>query len=253
MTERGIIVYQGPSLLDGAPIVAIVTMDSLNEKTGPMAQAWVLRSDIDPQKAIADGLDSSVCGSCVHRSGERNGRSCYVITWFGPLNVYKAFRGNKYPAVQSTAAAKYMNGRQLRITAYGDPAAVPADVWIDLVFDASGWTGYTQRWRECDVRLRKILMASTSSAEESEQANALGWRSYRARLSSEPLRADEIVCPASNEAGHAATCADCGLCRGESRHGAKSIAIVVHGQRAAWFGEKKRGPAFAAMQPAGVS
>lgn len=62
---RGFVAYRGPSRLDGAPIVLIVTLASLNTKTGAMAQAWVLRSDISPQEAIGDGRDRSVCGDCV--------------------------------------------------------------------------------------------------------------------------------------------------------------------------------------------
>ncbi len=250
---RGFVAWRGPSAFDGSPIVVVITLESLNEKTGPMAQAWVLRADIDPQAAIADGRDASICGDCIHRSGGRTGRSCYVITWFGPLKVYRSFREHQYPTVSPEAGAKLLQGEQLRITAYGDPAAVPFDVWRELTRRVSGWTGYTQQWRACEPRFRELLMASVSSAEEAEEAHAAGWRSYRARLADEPLAGNEIICPASNEADHRLTCAECNLCRGHALAGAKSIAIIVHGQRTSWFESRKRAAVAAAARLARTS
>ena len=49
----GFIIYQGPSLLDGKPIVAIATTASRNVKTGSMVSIWILRQDIDPVTFIA--------------------------------------------------------------------------------------------------------------------------------------------------------------------------------------------------------
>ena len=239
MRARGLVAYHGPSRLDGAPIVLIVTFASLNAKTGAMAQAWVLRADVSPQEAIAGGLDRSVCGDCVHRSGSAIGRSCYVITWLGPLNVYKAFRANQYPTVAPHLAAPHLAGAQLRMAAYGDPAAVPFEVWRALLTSVVGWTGYTHQWRTCDQRFQAFLMASVESEGEVEHAQALGWRTFRTRLHTEPVRADEIVCPASNEAGHRTTCEHCNLCTGTARGAARSIVIQAHGQRTAIFADRK--------------
>ena len=68
------IIYQGPSLIDGKPIIAIATLNSRNGKTGEMIQTWIMRSDIEPHKAIKTGEDSSVCGDCPHRP--ENDGSC---------------------------------------------------------------------------------------------------------------------------------------------------------------------------------
>lgn len=239
MNARGLVAYRGPSLLDGAPIVCIITFGSLNVKTGSMAQAWVLRSDCSPQEAIADGRDRSVCGDCVHRSGSAIGRSCYVITWLGPLNVYKSFRANQYPTLAPDLAAPYLAGQQLRMAAYGDPAAVPFGVWRTLLSRSDGWTGYTHQWRQCDQRFRFILMASVESEGEVDHAHALGWRTFRTRLDTEPVRSDEIICPASNEAGHRTTCEACTLCNGRARDGARSVVIQAHGQRTQVFADRK--------------
>lgn len=232
---RGLIVYTGPSVLDGAPIVAVVTLASHNRKTGPMAQAWVLRSDLAPNDAVASGADASVCGDCEHRSGSRIGRSCYVVPWQGPLNVYKAMGRGDYATLIPELAARELTGLQLRVTAYGDPAAVPFDVWRKLLARVGGWTGYTSQHRTCDPRFREILMASVGSPAAAREAHEAGWRTYRTRRPEDPLERGEIVCPASDEASHRLTCADCTLCRGQALPGAKSIAIMAHGQRARFF------------------
>ncbi len=239
MKARGFVAYRGPSRLDGAPIVLIVTVASLNTKTGSMAQAWVLRADVSPQEAIARGLDRSICGDCVHRSGNAIGRSCYVITWLGPLQVFKQFQMGAYPTVMPQSAAQFLAGEQLRMAAYGDPAAVPIDTWRTLLRHCAGWTGYTHQWRVCDQRFQAFLMASVESEGEVLQAQTLGWRTFRTRLATEPVRGDEIVCPASNEAGHLTTCESCNLCTGRARGSARSIVIQAHGQRTAIFADRK--------------
>ena len=58
----GYVIYRGPSLLDGAPIVAIATMQTSNRKTGNMVQTWILREDVSPVEASKAGADASVCG-----------------------------------------------------------------------------------------------------------------------------------------------------------------------------------------------
>jgi len=90
---RGVILYEGASAIDGAPIVAIanrITDASNNVKTGAMVQTFIIRSDKSPLEALRDGSDVSVCGSCQHRPrlDELTGkikRSCvqigYVCFW----------------------------------------------------------------------------------------------------------------------------------------------------------------------------
>ena len=66
----GVVLYEGPSLLDGQPIVVIATglaRLSANPKTGDMVQTWVLCRDVDPFAAIHNGQDVSVCGDCPLR------------------------------------------------------------------------------------------------------------------------------------------------------------------------------------------
>ena len=99
------IIYNGPSLLDGKPIVVIATYSNRNRKTGAVLQTYILRSDINPLEASKTGADFSICGSCPMR-GEvttdparkiAKGRRCYVNLGQGVLIVFKAFVRGVYP------------------------------------------------------------------------------------------------------------------------------------------------------------
>lgn len=62
---RGFVFYDGPSALDGAPIIGIAVLHSKNRKTGNMVQTFIIRADQSPLEAIATGDDASICGDCV--------------------------------------------------------------------------------------------------------------------------------------------------------------------------------------------
>lgn len=229
----GGVIYQGPSMIDGSPIVVIVTgfRKSKNSKTGAMLQTWILRADQTPTEAVKSGADQSICGDCRHRDS-----SCYVVVAQAPLAVYKAWQAGRYQDWTGAFPDNRLQGRQIRLGAYGDPAAVPFRVWR-RVFEQklAGWTGYTHQWRNPDVqRLRNFVMASVDSPEEQAQASAAGWRTFRVRHAGETLGEREVICPASDEAGNRTTCEACNLCQGQ-RSDAKSIVITVHGTRAGNF------------------
>ncbi len=153
MKPNGAVIWRGPSLLTGDPIFVVVTglghYASKNTKTGPMAQVWILREDIAPTEAVNTGGDDAICGDCRHRSGSNIGRSCYVIWWTAPMSVWKAYRDQPVTKLRFEDVV----GRPLRISAYGDPAAVPTDLWTSLVLFGGKWTGYTHQWRTCDQAL----------------------------------------------------------------------------------------------------
>lgn len=70
MNTNSIIVYDGPSIIDGKPIVVILTGladSSANGKTGNLVQSFIIRSDVEPHTALKTGDDVSVCGLCPHR------------------------------------------------------------------------------------------------------------------------------------------------------------------------------------------
>lgn len=247
---NGAVLWRGASLLDGAPIVAIVTglaNRSGNAKTGAMLQTWILRADVDPWDAIKTGADASICGDCKHRgkmaqgqipgnspTQKMVGRTCYVRVYQAPKSIYKALHRGRYADASDADARAYGAGRAVRIGAYGDPAAVPAHVWRNLIAEASSHTGYTHQWRTA-ADLRGIVMASADSAAEMDDARAMGWRTFRVRANGDPLGALESVCPASAEAGHLTDCAACGACNGAATGRRGSIAIMVHGAMAKHF------------------
>lgn len=229
------IFYQGPSMIDGSPIVGIATEGSKNTKTGPMVQTWILRADREPHLAALDGSDAAICGTCPHRYDPGTGaRTCYVTTHQAPLSVYRRWKRGAYP---------HLDGRgfetPLRLGSYGDPGALPYDVVADLVSRAPlGHTGYTHRWRD-RPDLRSYLMASTDSYVETQEATALGWRTFRVRANNGALFSRvrdgglSLSTPREIECLSAIgrTCADCRLCAGAQRPAA-SIWIAAHGVNA---------------------
>ena len=100
-TFCGVILYQGPSLIDSAPIVVIanrIVSDSANEKTGAMVQTFILRADMRPLEAARLGYDYSICGHCPHRPS--NAGSCYVNIGRSVESVYGAFVRGRYAALR---------------------------------------------------------------------------------------------------------------------------------------------------------
>jgi len=232
----GLVLYRGPSMLDGAPIIAIATgLDGKfrNAKTGAMVQTWIVRDDVAPNVALKTGEDSSVCGDCMHRPA--NGGGCYVRVFQAPLNVWKtAHRGRYALAADLEAIAAAGRGRNVRVGSYGDPAAVPVAVWRALLSEADAHTGYTHQWRRAP-ELAAFLMASADSPEEAHQAQAAGFRTFRVRAPLEPVDAREFICPASKEAGQKTNCAACRACGGQASKAKASPVIIAHGATARRF------------------
>jgi len=236
---RGYVIYRGPSLLDGRPIVAVAITKSKNTKTSNMVQTYIIRADIDPRDASRTGEDYSICGTCPHRGtpqpdkagGLAKGRSCYVVIGQGPVIVYKSLQRGIYPAATThKAIAALGNGRMVRLGTYGDPAAVPSYIWESLISEAKGHTAYSHQATTQGAAFNPALyMRSADSEQEARAAWDAGQRTFRIVSDvAQVLKGKEILCPASEEAGFKTTCNACGLCGGASVK-AKSIAIVAHG------------------------
>ena len=240
--SKGYVLWEGPSPVDGAPIVAIATMRSKNPKTGPMVQIWIIRADVNPAEAVATGADRATCGDCALRpflqrlarqgnalSAFRSmlrSKPCYVNVGQAPLGVWRAWRRGLYPTWSGGGAP--FAGRAIRWGAYGDPALIPADVVHAVNAHARRWTGYTHQWRQPALQwARDVFMASADARADVDDARRRGWRVFFAHDGRAPMPGGMITCPASKEAGERTTCAECGLCNG-ARPGVKDIAILTH-------------------------
>ena len=222
--QKGFVLYDGASVLDGKPIVVVATLETRNAKTGTMVQTWIIRSDIEPNKAVKTGDDVSVCGNCPQR--HFNDGACYVVTHQAPLGVYRAYKRGLYPTYNPDNHGHILAGRSLRLGAYGDPAAVPFEVFEPLVKLAVGHTGYTHQiaHKNFDKRYLSICQASADTPKQAQKLQALGAKTFRVALPDDSLFDNEIECLADSKG---IQCIDCGLCDGQT----KNIAIVVHGQR----------------------
>ena len=234
----GFVFYRGPSPIDGAPIVAIATLESRNGKTGDMVQTWILREDISPLAAIATRADRSICGNCVHRGSDDQERTCYVDASRAPSMVFDAYHRGQYIDLSDDpeTVAMLIAQRIVRMGAYGDPAMVPIKQWRMLLAGSAGRTGYTHAWRRVWAQaLKPYVMASVDSVAEQDIARAMGWRTFRVRTETEGLQVNEFACPASPEGGLRKQCITCKACDGADRANKASAAIIVHGSMAKYF------------------
>lgn len=229
---KGIILYEGPSLIDNEPIVCVATgvlqgTKSKNPKTGDMIQTWLFRSDIHPFQAIQESKDVSVCGSCKHRRS-LNG-SCYVLP-MSVGNVYKAYKAGKYIPLDDDNIVLFKD-RLIRWGSYGNISAMPYEIVDKILKKVKGHTSYIHNWNDpnIDIRFRNMSMASVDSPKEMEEAQKLGYRTFRIKNPDDPVLKGEFVCPASEEMGKKRTCQKCLACNGGSFSRKGSVVINVHG------------------------
>lgn len=229
-------IYDGPSALNGERIFVIATASNSNRKIGKMVQLWIIPAE-SPIEAVRSGRDAAVCGDCVHRGdGHGKQRTCYVEWWRSVANIWQGHIHAEH--VDPFQFARITAGLQLRIGAYGDPMAVPVDVWEPMLLTAGGWTAYTHQWKKVGFdrgAWKSWCMASVDSEAEQREAVARGWRTFRVRAVHGPFDTyKEVICPHESTDG-VVQCDDCSLCRGTSRS-AKSIVVTVHGKPGVkWF------------------
>ena len=259
------IIYEGPSILDGAPIAVIATFGSRNPKTGTMIQTYIIRTDMSPMEASKAGKDSSVCGSCIHRHSLGGG--CYVTLFHAPLSIYKAYKRGSYKSLQDDPKLiKKFYKANIRAGSYGDPAAVPVHVWQQLKDVSSGWTGYTHQMKhkrfdaailgafygqemrqaqdegriqdlkfDPDAAILDYAMVSADTPKQALSYHAKGLKTFRVSVEGAPILPNEIECSNTSEEG--LTCAQCLKCDGASHKG-KNIVITVHGTRSKRYTDK---------------
>jgi hypothetical protein len=184
-TPKGLVLYEGPSLLDKKPIVVIATglqSGSGNVKTGKMIQTWILLKNMTPTDGVSKSKDYSICGDCKHAKWD----TCYVNVAQGPYSVYSAYKRGIYTKA-TPESYEVFDDRTVRFGAYGDPAAVPTDIWANIAKRAKGHTGYTHQWTTCDPKLKLYCMASVDTEKEFKQARKKNWRTFRVRAEGTPL------------------------------------------------------------------
>lgn len=237
---NGVIIYEGPSKIDGKPIVVIANSLKVNKnrKIGNMIQTWILRSDIHPNDALKSGDDVSICGDCMHRGEyvEKTdtviNRTCYVNLYKqGVFSVYHAYKRGSYP-VCDIKYLQLFNDRHVRIGSYGDPAAVPMYVWETITKHCKDYTGYTHAWRTCDNAYSIFCMASIENVDDYYLANGMGYRTFRVILDQNEARdPNEKPCPAQiHDTVHCDNCSFCdGNCNDDSNMFRKNVTVVFHG------------------------
>lgn len=276
----GAILWRGESAVDGAPIVCVATAfnGSDNEKTGDMIQVFILPdpaahgievNGARPAKIsawLARTGAKSICGDCPHAwqydkaAGEYIKGACYVREYQAPAAVLGAVSRGSYPIAGVDFPAAWVQhlaaGRDVRLGAYGDPAACPPEISAEFVSRAKTRTGYTHFWKSAfpaarrnAMRLREIVMASCDSVADLAAARDMGFRGFlvtpagidlggRSVLSVGAHIAGAMLCPASGEfeaiAGRKTECAKCGACSGAGGKGARmpDVFIPAHGATA---------------------
>lgn len=181
MRNTGAIFYRGPSLLTGDPIVGILTGlegGSLNPKTGPMVQAWILRPELAPMDAKRQNLDDAICGDCSLRGRDGFNSTCYVTPWLGPHNVWKQFSLGRYLEATWPELQALLEARYVRCGAYGDPAALPFELWRTRCWSLrrAGSRTPTPGVRVTHASARSRWRASTRSSSASRRRVADGAR-----------------------------------------------------------------------------
>lgn len=236
----GIILYEGPSAINGQQIAVIVSgtkRPSKNGKTGKMLQVYIICADVHPKEAWDNGTDDTICGNCPLRgivitlaNGTRKnkGRGCYVLSR-GPSVVYKCYKRGGYEHYNPKKHDRYLQNRPIRFGAYGDPVAAPYRIWANLSRLASRTTGYSHQWRHSRFwRFKRLLMASCETNADAMTARGRGWRTFRSGL--DAPQSGEFECPASKEQGKRLTCEQCGACNGAQANANRaSVYIRGHG------------------------
>jgi len=140
----------------------------------------------------------------------------------------------------------------LRLGSYGDPMAVPFEVWQDLIsaLMPRSVVGYTHQWRsipcgpitdlvdgmsarhmESAFWFRDNIMASCDSTRDVATADMLGWRKFLAVPEGTEIPAGMVQCPATREQ-NPLTCDRCGICNGvQGKSSRASVYLVEHGMR----------------------
>jgi hypothetical protein len=230
----GFILYEGPSELGGGDIICIVTLKSSNRKTGNMAQVWILPKGVTPDKAVRKVMNFSACGTCALQGKwdkdkkQVVNRVCYVNLGQAPRSIYRSYKRGRYPVYDRQRDEVFLSKRDIRLGAYGDPAALPLNLVTYLATVGTGWTGYSHQlfWIDrsrADV-LAKYVMVSCHTPAQHAESMRRGWRSFLVVPNGKMAPSNAVECPNYT---HGVSCQKCQLCQGTSKR-AKDIYVIAH-------------------------
>ena len=202
---------------------------SNNDKTGHTIQTYF----IDKTRLTTE---PKIFGSKCHDCSAVN--YCYVTR--DKISVRKALKklingeNTSYKLVtfeHALLAIKYSRMEAIRLGTYGDPSIMGIDHLI-AICETKKHLSYTHFWKDEALQdLKKICMASTASMYEDLEAKALGWRTFRVRLTKDaPILPSSIQCLYENKD---IQCIKCGLCNGialdNKRKNVADIWVYGHG------------------------
>lgn len=208
----------------GMPIRISYTFSSTNSKTGDVIQQWITPKawEGDRSKQIDVKKSEEVCSDCPLLS------SCYVKKGTASMGLKSTSKSTNHTVGCEKKNLDLFKDKFVRFGAFGEPVLSGKDVVKSITEVAKSWTGYTHRWRDLKFHWsNRYFMASVEDVKGKREANALGYRTFRVGSSVEDKLPDEVLCPASKEAGRKVTCAKCKLCKGNTSK-AKNIFIVKH-------------------------
>lgn len=227
LPPNGVIVYDGPSTIDGAPVVVVLTSlrgTSGNAKTSgealPLCQTYVIPRAMLPAPGVsqgaaastwasnmAAGCDAAACGACPLRpstvaalraAGLDAPDACYVLN--GPPDVARAVANGAYPTVDLAVAAGYVRamlaaGRiaGIRGGSWGDPAAAPFAVHAALFDAVHGPDGRRARVTHPDGRERRAVWTCYTRTWAYAPHVAAPWRRIAMASAHDPKEAREAL------------------------------------------------------------
>jgi hypothetical protein len=185
-------------------------------------------------------MDKENCLDCPFSYNQNNGKSGGCYTHKGNMlkglksklrSLNKRYKlgllSSDYSAVLPTLF-KYASKKDIslvRFGSYGEAVTLPLDLLNGLSKLSKRKTGYTHQWNKPEYKeYASLLMASTHNVFEANIANNLGFRTFNVGKLE-----NSIMCPSSPtiEKDKRVSCANCGLCAGNSIK-AKNIFIPKH-------------------------
>jgi len=227
------ILYEGPSRLDESERIVVIATDSGNRKTGPMTQIWILNAEHDPYESIRQRRNKSVCGSCPFQGTWNNkkkkieNRVCYVNLGQAPMSVWKKYKRGGYKKPNAQERCKYLNGRRVRIGAYGDPAAMPLTLLKIIVNESADHTGYSHQLLTIDRsradEIAQYVMCSVDNKAQLAEAERRGYRAFLTVPKGQSVEGLSVL--QCLNASQGLTCDQCRLCSGNRIHDKRSIRM----------------------------